>query len=327
MHAARTISYADSNSRRRLPGIELDNQELFRGVEPEALEPFLRDCRIETLPAGDVLIEAGHANTQLYLLLDGSLGVHLGSPEEPPLVHAKPGETIGELSLIDGRAGLAHVVAATECRVMVLDEELVWLLVNTFHAVSTNLLFTLARRLRHGNELISEDRQQIREYQFQATVDGLTELFNRYWLDKMLPRQMERSRRSGLPLCVLMLDIDHFKRVNDEFGHPAGDEVIREVARRLRDNIRALDLPARYGGEEFALICPSTSLDAALGLAERLRLVVAETPVETGGEQIHISLSAGVAQMEGTDGAEALISAADNALYRAKHAGRNCVSL
>ena len=268
MHAERTITYADPSARRWLPGVELGNQELFQGVDPEALEPFLRDCRVESLPAGDVLIEIGHANKQLYLLLEGSLGVHLGSPEEPALLHAHPGETVGELSLIDGRSCSAHVVAATPCRVLVLDEELVWLLVNTFHAVSTNLLFTLARRLRHGNNLISEDRQQIRRYQFQTTIDGLTELFNRYWLDKMLPRQMERSRRSGQPLCVLMFDIDYFKRVNDEFGHPAGDDVIRQVARCLRNHVRALDLPARYGGEEFALICPSTTLEAAscLGL-------------------------------------------------------------
>ena len=180
--------------------------------------------------------------------------------------------------------------------------------------------------MRHGNDVIAEDRQQIREYQFQATIDGLTELFNRYWLDKMLPRAMERCRRSGEPLSLVMLDIDHFKRVNDLFGHPIGDEVIRRVSRNLRANIRALDLPARYGGEEFILICPNTSKGAALNLAERLRAQIAGNPLGIGGLTVEVTISVGVAQMSSEDHVADLLGRSDEALYRAKDRGRNSVS-
>ena len=326
MHPERNLHYLFSSGRRTLPRMALGGIEFFQGVDPNQLEPFLRDCIVTELPAGDVLITAGEPNRHLYVLLEGALGVHLDSPQEPPLLHVEPGETVGELSLIDGKPSSAWVVAATECRVLVLDEELVWLLANTFHAVSSNLLFVLARRMRHGNGVIAEDRQQIREYQFQATIDGLTELFNRYWLDKMLPRAMERSRRSGEPLSLVMLDIDHFKRVNDLFGHPIGDEVIRRVSRNLRANIRALDLPARYGGEEFVLICPNTSKGAALNLAERLRAQIAGNPLDIGGLTVEVTISVGVAQMSSEDHVADLLGRSDEALYRAKDRGRNSVS-
>lgn len=312
------------------PGVsaaELGRQELLRGVDPAALVPFLSASRILHLETGEVLIEAGRTSGELYLLLEGTLGVHLGGAQEPALLHVEAGETTGELSLIDGKPGSAHVIAATPCRILALDEEIVWLLVNTFHAVSTNLLFTLARRLRHGNALICEDRQQLRRYRFQATVDGLTELFNRHWLDLMLPRQVERSRRSHEPLCLVMLDIDHFKQVNDEFGHPVGDEVIRQVARGLRGHVRALDLPARYGGEEFVLICPDTTADAARALAERLRRAIADNPVSAGPHRLSITVSCGIAELQGGESAESLVRRTDDALYRAKRSGRNRVSV
>jgi len=304
-------------------------QELFRGVEAASLEPILRETSVMSLDPGQVLIGAEQTNRHLYLVLEGRFAVHLGSLDEPPLVHVTPGESIGELSLIDGRPSSAWVVAENDARVLALDEELVWLLVNTFHAVSSNLLYILARRLRYGNDVISEDRQQLREYRFQATIDSLTELFNRHWLGKMLPRLVERSHRSSEPLSLLMFDIDHFKRVNDKLGHPAGDAVLREVATRLRAGIRALDLPARYGGEEFVLVCPGTGGDAAAGLAERLRGEIAARPISvaTAGEtrEAAVTISAGVAEAGPCDDANALIQRADEALYQAKRGGRNRV--
>jgi diguanylate cyclase (GGDEF)-like protein len=309
------------------PGIEIEKIGLFRGVTPDALSPFLRDCAIEYLNEGDVLIDVNKANSELYIVLHGEFGVYLGSPDNEPLVVVHPGEALGELALIDGKGGSVTVIAHSKCRVLVLDEELVWLLANSFHAVSTNFLFLLARRVRHSNTLMLDDREQIREYRFKATVDGLTELFNRYWLDKMLPRKIERATAGEHDLSFMMIDIDHFKRVNDTHGHAAGDEVLRQVAASIRRNIREHDLPVRYGGEEFAVICPDTPLKAAPTVAERIRANVASDVNQSGAARgLPVTISVGVTQFTPGLSLEAFVHEADEAMYRAKNGGRDQVS-
>jgi diguanylate cyclase (GGDEF)-like protein len=125
-----------------------------------------------------------------------------------------------------------------------------------------------------------------------------------------------------------MLDLDRFKLVNDRHGHGAGDDVLREVARRLRDTVRETDLPARYGGEEFAVLLPETDLATARDVAERIRLAVAQAPVSTRKGPLTVTLSAGVAVIdEHTPNLAALFDAADAALYAAKEAGRNRVAV
>ena len=126
----------------------------------------------------------------------------------------------------------------------------------------------------------------------------------------------------------MMLDLDHFKLVNDRHGHGAGDDVLREVARRLLATIRETDLPARYGGEEFAVLLPETDLETARAAAERVRLAVAEAPIGTRRGPLAVTLSAGVAVLEdATRDLGALFDAADAALYAAKSAGRNRVAV
>ena len=126
----------------------------------------------------------------------------------------------------------------------------------------------------------------------------------------------------------MMIDIDHFKKINDSFGHPIGDEVLREFAVRLASNVRAIDLPCRYGGEEFTVIMPDTKLEDAQRIAERIRLHVAGSPfrVAHGEEQLTVTISIGVASTCGEgDSPEALLKRADEAVYEAKAAGRNKV--
>jgi diguanylate cyclase (GGDEF)-like protein len=164
------------------------------------------------------------------------------------------------------------------------------------------------------------------EVQVQSITDGLTGLFNRRHLFVLAEREFQRARRFGRSLSALMLDIDHFKTVNDVYGHAAGDQVIAEVAKRLRAGTRNIDIPGRYGGEEFVLLLPETELPGAILLAERLRQRVAATPVATVGGPLAITVSLGVA----TSNAEvadvnALINQADAHLYTAKKAGRNRV--
>ena len=162
-----------------------------------------------------------------------------------------------------------------------------------------------------------------------AVTDGLTGLYNHRHFHERLTLEVERSQRSGLPLSLLMLDVDNFKLFNDSHGHPAGDEVLRQLARVLTDTRRANDVVARYGGEEFAVILVDTAKFTAAKVAERVRERVAAHDFSDAAQKAgKISVSVGVATFpeDGTD-AEGLVRSADTALYAAKRAGRNRVVL
>ncbi|MGH6970324.1 MAG: PleD family two-component system response regulator [Caulobacteraceae bacterium] len=161
-----------------------------------------------------------------------------------------------------------------------------------------------------------------------AVTDQLTGLHNRRYMTGQLGALVTRAARGGDPVSALMIDLDHFKKINDGFGHDIGDEVLREFAVRLASNVRAIDLPCRYGGEEFVVIMPDTRLQDAGRIAERIRTHVAGSPfrLSGGGEPLNVTISIGVASTAGVeDTAEALLKRADEALYAAKSAGRNTV--
>src|SRR5919106_3359258 len=141
---------------------ELSRLKLFRSVEVAAVRSRLHGCTVRSLQPHQVLIQADRPNDRLYLLLSGDLSVHLRSPANPPIVVLGPGETVGELSLIDKQPTSAFVVAQTTSRILVLGEQVMWALVNASHAVSLNLLATLSHRLRYDNRLIHQDREQLR---------------------------------------------------------------------------------------------------------------------------------------------------------------------
>lgn len=158
-----------------------------------------------------------------------------------------------------------------------------------------------------------------------ATRDQLTGLLNRREFDRILAEEEERVRRFGHPLALVMIDVDHFKSVNDTHGHPVGDAVLREVARRVAGMLRSVDRVARFGGEEFALILMQTDRAAAMEVARRACAIVEREPVLVGENiALNVTVSAGVAisPVDGKSGA-ALVAAADKALYAAKTRGRN----
>ncbi|MEL6258812.1 MAG: PleD family two-component system response regulator [Pseudomonadota bacterium] len=162
-----------------------------------------------------------------------------------------------------------------------------------------------------------------------AVIDPLTGLHNRRYMVGQMEKWLERSRHDGAPFSIIALDIDHFKSVNDTYGHDVGDGVLREFAARVRNCIRPADIPCRQGGEEFVVLTPNTDLDSALGVAERIRRGVMERPFAIHGAEapISVTVSAGVAQANMTLETTSLelIGRADDALYKAKSAGRNRV--
>jgi diguanylate cyclase (GGDEF)-like protein len=159
-----------------------------------------------------------------------------------------------------------------------------------------------------------------------SSVDALTGLRTRRFVDDILNVEFLRARRYRTPLALVMADIDHFKRINDELGHPAGDAVLRDLGALLLGMVRRTDVAGRYGGEEFLLVHPQSTLSGASSMAERIREAVAKARLGQQTGQNRVTLSLGVAQYDRHMGsARELVAAADRALYAAKHAGRNCV--
>jgi diguanylate cyclase len=187
---------------------------------------------------------------------------------------------------------------------------------------------TLETQMEASSKQMESLQVSVRQATLEAVTDGLTGLANRRHFDRLLSRQVTDAEERAAPLCLIMCDIDHFKRINDAWGHPVGDQVIRYVASAIQAAAAKPACGARYGGEEFALLLPRTNLDAAETIAqELLRRVRARTlSRKSSGELIkHITLSAGVALLRPGERAEALLRRADAALYEAKRAGRDRV--
>ncbi len=301
---------------------------LFDGVPLESVEGYIDGMGELRLNADDVLLQPDQPNAHVFLVLEGRLHVHLATLDSPPLVVLGPGECVGEMSIIDNARTSAYVVAAVPTRLLVIDQKILWLLINNVNGVARNLLYVLASRVRSDNSLIVDAIEAQRVWEQHAMVDALTGLYNRRWLQRTLERLMERARRDGAGLSVLMADLDHFKQFNDQYGHLAGDLVLGTVARTLHANMRPNDTAVRFGGEEFVIVLPATRLEDAMVMAERLRLAVAKLTVDTsdGVRLPGVKISIGVAEMQEDMDAAFLVNAADAALYRAKAQGRDRVA-
>ena len=300
---------------------------MFNDVDFNSIMPLLTDCAARNMTKDEMLIKSGDTNNSVYLILSGSFNVHLTTDSSDPVTTLKPGQSIGEIAVIDHQPASAYVSAAEDSRILIIDEEVMWSLIGSSHAIANNLLVVLSQRLRHGNSVINKIKGLLIEYEHNATVDALTSLYNRRWLDNTMIRVMHRCHKNHEALSVMMIDIDRFKDYNDNYGHLSGDIALRTVSQTIKQYLRPVDMVTRYGGEELFALLPRLDIDGTLTIAERLRVAIKETKIanEEGQPLPHITVSIGVAQMVDHDDPHKLIEAADKAMYEAKHSGRDKV--
>jgi diguanylate cyclase (GGDEF)-like protein len=184
------------------------------------------------------------------------------------------------------------------------------------------MIYNLNREYYFGSR---ERKIQRRKIQELANHDQLTDLYNRRKFEDRLREEFNRAQRYDLDLTVMIIDLDHFKHINDTFGHQAGDRVLEEVGDVIQSTTRRSDLTARYGGEEFCVALPKTELDKALEIAERLREALKERTFHSNGEEFNVTCSIGVAELKDEEQYSSLLERADDLLYDAKHEGRDCV--
>ncbi|MGE6443097.1 diguanylate cyclase [Pseudomonas bubulae] len=183
----------------------------------------------------------------------------------------------------------------------------------------------LAERIASMEQQAQGYREHLEEQRQKALIDPLTDLPNRAAWGERLQYEVDQWQKNGNPLLIAMLDLDHFKRINDGYGHLAGDKVLKIIATQLRKHLRPIDFIARFGGEEFVLLMPDTPLNAGLHLIEKLRAAIQACPFHFKGEPVTITTSIGVSAFRPGDRSDHVLKRADEALYRAKRRGRNCV--
>jgi diguanylate cyclase (GGDEF)-like protein len=271
---------------------------------------------VEVAKNGDEALEALFRDTAPRLAVLDWMMPGLDGLEVCRRVRARPGAPYSYLLLLTSKEGSSDLVEGLEAGA---DDYIR----KPFDAEE------LKARLRTGERILALQAQLLSAQEalrIQATRDGLTGLFNRRAFLERLAEELARAKRNGSELSVLLLDVDHFKRVNDRLGHQAGDDVLRALGARLSAVLRKYDTLARYGGEELIAALPGCGPAAALVVAERMRSAVASAPIETGAGPVELTVSIGSATCAaGEPDADALIARADAALYRAKNAGRNRV--
>ena len=309
----------------------LSRLQLFRNVDLDntALLDLLNQCEYRQFVAGEIILSTEAENRYLYIVLKGRLAIQLNLHDDIPLATVEPGECVGEMSIIDSCVPSAQVSATEQTQVLVIEQDILWRMVSVSHEIARNLLYIMSERVRYSNLVIADSLEMQRKYQRFASTDTLTGLHNRGWLDDAFDREIKRSERDELPLALIMIDVDHFKNYNDEYGHLAGDQVLITVADAIRSPLRPNDLVARFGGEEFAVLLPETTVSNAEIIAERLRDHVAKAdPGMLDNRQLPaVTISLGIAGRQPGYSLDMMIAAADVAMYHAKRNGRNRVEV
>lgn len=297
---------------------------------------IIDDSSLARAYANDCLIKAGIKNP-ILLVGDGAAGLAILREQNVDLILCDlkmPGiDGFAILSTLQGDPALSDIPVimltgneSREDKILGLEKGASDYVTKPFDDAELAARVKVQLKIKSLQDSLRATNERLLE---QAHTDDLTRLSNRRSLFEFLPREFERSMRTGDQLAIAMIDLDHFKEVNDTYGHPQGDVVLQRLAVLLRQQSRPYDLAARFGGEEFALVLPETGLSAAATIAERLREEVENFTFAAPLDQLRLTVSIGVAALphQRVKNVDSLIREADDALYQAKRNGRNRVEL
>jgi diguanylate cyclase (GGDEF)-like protein len=299
-------------------------------LEPAEKERMLRFFTERVAQPGEIIVQEDTPGDAIHLISSGQTAVIKGGFPNPTILGFRgAGEIIGEMAVLENSARFASVIALTPLRLLSLSSEKFDQFIGENPDISRKIMRVLSSRLRQaGEEKTSEQflSHQVDELREQAVRDVLTGLFNRRYLEETLQREFSRARRENLAVSILIMDVDHFKHINDTYGHQAGDYVLQEFGRLLQECVRLEDIVCRFGGDEFVVVMPGASAEVARERGERIRASFDALFLTFEGHAIGATLSMGAATLPAHGaGADEVLAMADQALYQAKQAGRNRV--
>lgn len=301
---------------------------LFSGVDADVCAEMLALALPRQLAKGELLLDPEQSNRHLYLVANGKLGLFADPHTHMALATIEAGECVGEFSVLGDNGAFAAVMALEASTVLAIPAEQLWVLMGRFPRVAYNLLQGLGKRLRQEHAALRANMEGRAALEMAATTDALTGMLNRRAMRDAFERELTRCLRKGDSVTLVMIDIDHFRQLNDTLGRRAGDRILAQLAAIIRQRMRPTDLLARYGGEEFCILLPQAGLQDAAVAAERLLAEVVRREGRLMGEtSVTYTISAGVAQAGPQDSLESLLATADAALRKAKQSGRNRVGL
>jgi diguanylate cyclase (GGDEF)-like protein len=292
---------------------------LFKELDQVDLERIAALTRSESYAEGKDIVHIGDAGHALYVVLEGTVLVFYPSRSaDVELARLGPGEFFGEMAILNEKPRSATVRALDTVKVLRLERDDFRRLLLDSPALALRVLEALSVRIRNSDEQISGLHES-------ALRDQLTGLLNRRSFHDRLAEECDRGRRYGDAFALMLLDVDHFKHINDSFGHPLGDTVLAWIGRMLNDHTRGADTPFRVGGEEFAILCPETGIDDAAVAGRRLVDLIGQArPPVSFALSVTVSAGYAVCPMHGKRG-DQIFQAADQALLKAKADGRNRV--
>jgi diguanylate cyclase (GGDEF)-like protein len=334
----------------KIPDSELQKLlSIYDGYKQERLEddtPFLQllswveeKQKTQTImericQPGEIIIRENEPGDIFYLIRSGQTVVIKGEIQNPTILGFRSiGEAIGEMALLENRPRYASVIALETVSLWSLSRETFYHFLSENPSFSISLMNVLSGRIRKSEEErmrgYAREKEQVvvlESLSKQATHDPLTGLFNRRYLDQILYGELAHALQSGSFVGILMADVDHFKQINDRYGHKAGDIMLQSLGELMKSCVRTGDIVCRYGGEEFVIIMPGASEQTVRKRAEEIRSKFQELCLVFEGHEIHatISLGAAIFPLHGSDVDEVFVHA-DRAMYRAKQEGRNRV--
>jgi len=303
---------------------------LIQPEEAADLEPWLRQCLPRSVDAGTVVLEGNASNSTAFIVLAGELAVMLQPEGGAEVGRIQTGELVGEASALTGSPTSAWVISREPSVLLALPSDTLLELASRSHHFAYRLLLTVCGRMSRSNQQAQSSDAESKSFRQKAFFDQLTGLKNRAWLNEHLGELLDNERRRDTGLHFFMVDIDHFKRFNDTWGHAVGDQVLIAVGQALEAATRPGDHVVRLGGEEILVLAAQLNdAQAAMTVAERLRQAVEHERVNVEGqnEALQVTISIGAARHCPGEVSDATLERADQALYRAKQAGRNRVEL
>jgi diguanylate cyclase (GGDEF)-like protein len=283
---------------------------------------------------GEIIIRENEPGDIFYIIRQGQTAIIKGDFQSPTILGFRSiGEAIGEMALLENLPRSATVIALDVVSLWSLSREMFYRFLRENPSFSINLMNMLSGRIRKSEEErmrgYAREKEQVvvlETLSKQATHDPLTGLFNRRYLDQILYGEIAHALQSGSLVGILMADVDHFKQINDRYGHKAGDLMLQALGELMKNCVRTVDIVCRYGGEEFVIIMPGASESSVSKCAEEIRSKFQALCVLSESHEIHatVSLGAAIYPLHGSDVDEVFVHA-DRAMYRAKQEGRNRV--